>query len=174
MMPEKPSKLMPAIYGGVIMGAISGIPFLNFINCLCCAGIIFGGFMAVFFYNKDLKPGDPPLMSSDALQLGALAGVFGAITGDILTIILHFALGNIVAGTTGGMIMSMYDRLGILDKMPPEALEQMQEGFKSQALSALAIIPPFIIDPLFGLIGGLIGGSVYKSKGPAAQPPATV
>ena len=92
--------------------------------------------------------------------------------GDL--VILHFALGNIVAGTTGGMIMSMYDRLGILDKMPPEALEQMQEGFKSQALSALAIIPPFIIDPLFGLIGGLIGGSVYKSKGPAAQPPATV
>jgi hypothetical protein len=171
MMPEKPSKLMPAMYGGVIMGAISGIPFLNFINCLCCAGVIFGGFMAVFFYNKDLKPGDPPLMSSDALQLGALAGVFGAITGGILTVILHFAIGNIAARTTGGMIMSLYDRLGILDTLPSE---QLQEGLKSQALSALAIIPPFIIDPLFGLIGGLIGGSVYKSKGPAAQPPATV
>jgi len=130
--------------GGVIMGAISGIPFLNFINCLCCAGIIFGGFMAVFFYNKDLKPGDPPLMSSDALQLGALAGVFGAITGDILTVILHFALGNIVAGTTGGMIMSMYDRLGILDKMPPEALEQMQADGRTRSIGVSNFQPPHL------------------------------
>ncbi len=51
-MPEKPSKLMPALYGGVIMGLISGIPFLNLVNCLCCAGVMLGGFMAVFFTRR--------------------------------------------------------------------------------------------------------------------------
>ncbi|MEW6509800.1 MAG: hypothetical protein AB1428_02445 [Bacteroidota bacterium] len=173
-MPEKPSKLMPALYGGVIMGAISGIPFLNLVNCLCCAGVILGGFMSVFFYQKDLPAGGPSLTNGDALQLGALAGVFGAVVGVILTIIFHFALGAAAGEATAGMIMSIYDQLGILDKMPPEALEQMQQGMRDQALSALTIIPPFIIDPLFGLIGGLIGYSVYKPKGPAAnvQPPA--
>jgi hypothetical protein len=167
-MPEKPSKLMPALYGGIIMGAISGIPFVNLVNCLCCAGVMLGGFMAVFFYQKDLKPGDPTLTNSDGLQLGALAGVFGAIVGVLLTIILHFAIGVAAGEAMGKVIMSVYDKMGILDKMPPEAVEQMQQSMKDQALSPLTIIPAFIIDPLFGLIGGLIGYSVYKPKGPAA------
>jgi hypothetical protein len=173
-MPEKPSKLMPAVYGGVIMGVISGIPFLNLVNCLCCAGVMLGGFMAVFFYQKDLKPGDPVLTNGDGLQLGALAGVFGALVGLVLTVIFHFALGAAAGEATGKIIMSMYDQLGILDKMPPEAVEQMQQSMSDQSLSPLTIIPSFIIDPLFGLIGGLIGYSVYKPKGPAAnvQPPA--
>ena len=171
-MPDKPGKLMPALYGGVIMGVISGIPFINFINCLCCAGIILGGFMAVFFYKKDLKETDPPLTSSDGLQLGALAGVFGAIVGVILTVIIHFAFGNVTGEAMGGMIMQLYESMGILDKMPPEAVEQMQEGFRSRALSPFLIVN-FIIDPLFGLIGGLIGYSVFKPKvaPPTIQPP---
>jgi hypothetical protein len=170
-MPEKPSKLMPALYGGIIMGAISGIPFLNLVNCLCCAGVILGGFMAVFFYSKDLKPADPPLTNSDGLQLGALAGVFGAIVGVALTVIIHFTLGGITNEATSGMIMALYDKLGILNRMPPEAVEQMQETMRSRALSPLTIIPAFIIDPLFGLIGGVIGYSVYKTKGPATPVP---
>lgn len=174
-MPEKPSKLMPALYGGIIMGVISGIPFVNLVNCLCCAGVILGGFMAVFFYKKDLKPTDPPVTNSDGMQLGALAGILGAVVGLVITVILHFALGSAASEATGGIIMSLYDKLGILDKMPPEAVEQMQQGMRDQALSALSIIPSFIIDPLFGLIGGLIGATVYKPKGtPGAQPPAAV
>ena len=46
-MPEKPSKLMPALYGGIIIGLLSGIPFISLINCICCAGVIIGGFLAV-------------------------------------------------------------------------------------------------------------------------------
>ena len=173
-MPDKPSKLVPALYGGIIMGLISGIPFLNFVNCLCCAGVIFGGFMAVFFYRKDLRPTDPPITNGDAVQLGALAGVFGALVGVALTIVFHFALGGIENQAMSKMIMSLYDRMGILDKMPPEALEKMQDQMKESALSAMSIIPPFIIDPLFGLVGGVIGYSVFKPKGPAVTqaPPA--
>lgn len=169
-MPEKPSKLMPALYGGVIMGVISGIPFLNFVNCLCCAGVMLGGFMAVFFYRKDLRPTDPPVTNGDAVQLGALAGVFGALVGVVLSMVLHFALGGVENQAMSQMILSLYDKLGILDKMPPEALEQMQDQMKMNALSAMSIIPPFIIDPLFGLIGGVIGYNVFKPKGPVVPP----
>jgi hypothetical protein len=173
-MPDKPSKLMPALYGGIIMGLISGIPFLNFVNCLCCAGVMFGGFMAVFLYTKDLRPTDPPITNGDAVQLGALAGVFGALVGVALTIVLHFTLGGIENQAMSKLVMSLYDKMGVLDKMPPEALEKMQDQMKESALSAMSIIPPFIIDPLFGLVGGVIGYSVFKPKGPAVTqvPPA--
>jgi hypothetical protein len=174
-MPEKPGKLLPALYGGIIMGVISGIPFLNFVNCLCCAGVMFGGFMAVFFYTKDLRPTDPPVTNGDGVQLGALAGVFGALVGLVLTVVFHFALGGLENQAMSKLIMSLYDKMGILDKMPPEAIEKMQDQMKESALSAMTIIPPFIIDPLFGLIGGVIGYSVFKPKGPAVtQTPSSL
>lgn len=171
-MPEKPSKLMPALYGGIIMGLISGIPFLNFVNCLCCAGIMFGGFMAVFFYKKDLTPDMPQLTNNDALGLGALAGVFGALFGLVLTAVFMFTVGNLAAESTYDMMMGIYDALGILDQMPPEAIDQMQQSMTENALSPMTVVISFIVDPLFGLIGGLIGYAVFKPK--AAVPPAPV
>lgn len=168
-MPERPSKLMPALYGGIIMGVISGVPVLNLVNCLCCAGILLGGFMAVFFYKKDLTPGSPLLTSGDAIQLGALAGVVGAILESIFTAVTMMAVGNI----GGETIYNLLDSMGITKQMPPEALDQMEQGLKEAHLSALSVVTNFIICPLFGLLGGLIGYAVYKPK-PGAMPPPVV
>jgi hypothetical protein len=88
-MPEKPSKLMPALYGGIIIGLISGIPFLSFVNCLCCAGVLFGRVMAVFFIRKIL-PLRCRLTRSDALAVGALAGLFGALFSNILAALFFY------------------------------------------------------------------------------------
>jgi hypothetical protein len=168
-MPEKPNKLMPALYGGIIMGLISGIPGLNFINCLCCAGVMFGGFMAVYFYKKDLPPDNQAFTNSDAMALGAIAGVFGALIGNLITGILFVAFGNIAGKMMYDAIMGLYDSLGILDKMPPDAIEQMESSMMDKGLSVTSIVISFIINPLFGLLGGLIGYAVLKPKD---QPPA--
>jgi len=172
-MPEKPSKLLPAIYGGIIIGCISAIPVLNFVNCLCCAGVMFGGFMAVFLYKKDLPPAGPELTNSDALQLGALAGLFGALVGTVLNVILLVLIGNVAGEAMQGMLLNI---LG--DKLPPEALQQMEESFAHSAeLGLMSTLISFgtslIIDPLFGLLGGLIGFNIYKPKAPQSpiQPP---
>lgn len=172
-MPEKPSKLMPAVYGGIIMGVISGIPFLSLINCLCCAGIMFGGFMAVFFYKKDLKPEHPPLTSGDGVTLGALAGVFGAIVGTILTVIIFYAVGDVARQA----IYRIMEDSGVMESMPPEARNQMEHSMSGSALSVASLFFAFILDPLFGLLGGLIGYGVFKPKAgttmpmPPMQPP---
>ncbi len=169
-MPEKPSKLMPALYGGIIMGVISGVPFLSFVNCLCCAGVMFGGFMAVFFYKKDLPPDNQMLTNSDGMALGALAGVFGAVIANLITGILFVTIGNITGRAMYQMVTGLYDTLGILDKMPPDAIEKMEQGMVEKGLSATSIVLSFVINPLFGLLGGLIGYSVLKPK---VQPPAS-
>ena len=168
-MPEKPSKLMPALYGGIIMGIISGIPFLNFVNCLCCAGVMFGGFMAVFFYKKDLPPDNQAFSNSDAMALGALAGVFGAILGNVITGVLLLTVGNITGKAMYNMVIGLYDSIGLLDKMPADAVEQMERGMMESGLSVTNIVLSFVIDPLFGLLGGLIGYAFLKPK---ALPPA--
>jgi len=167
-MPNKPSILMPALYGGIIMAVISAVPGLNLLNCLCCAGIMLGGFMAVFFYKKDLTA-QTPLESSDGLKLGALAGVFGAIIGSILSAALMAVTGNL----GGQLVKSMLESSGALSQMPPEAVEQMEQGLQETSLSAFSVVISLIIDPLFGLLGGLIGYAVFKSKPGAVipQPP---
>jgi len=155
---------MPALYGGIIMGVISGVPFLSFVNCLCCAGVMFGGFMAVFFYKKDLPPDNQMFTNSDAMALGSLAGVFGAILGNVMTGLLLATVGNVTGKAMYNMVMGLYDSMGILDKMPPDAVEQMEHGMMEGGLSVTNIVLSFVIDPLFGLLGGLIGYAFLKPK----------
>ena len=170
-MPEKAGKLMPALYGGIIMGVISGIPFLNFVNCFCCAGVLFGGFMAVFFYKKDLPVEGLQLTSSDGVQLGALAGVFGAIVGSVITGGLLLSMGNVAGEAMYKMIIGIYDSAGILDKMPPEAVEQMERGIMEGGFSVGKFFLGLVVDVVFGLLGGLIGYAVFKPKATVVPPP---
>ncbi|MEO8166844.1 MAG: DUF4199 domain-containing protein [bacterium] len=167
-MPEKPSMLMPALYGGIIMGVISTVPVLSLMNCLCCAGVMFGGFMAVFFYKKEMLPGMAPLTSSDGLQLGALAGVFGGVIGSLLTVIVLKVIGNV----NGQMILSMMEVMR--DRMPAEKWDEMQGDVLATELSVFKMIMGLIIDVIFGLLGGLIGYSILKPKKELmnVQPPA--
>ena len=58
---EKPNKLRSAILGGLVIGAISGIPGLNLLNCCCCAGILLGGAMSVYLYRKEFTNEMPPM-----------------------------------------------------------------------------------------------------------------
>lgn len=164
-MPEKPSMLLPALYGGIIMGVISAVPGLNFVNCLCCAGVMFGGFMAVFFYKKELTSEMPPLSSADGMQLGALAGVFGGIIGGLLSVIILQLAGNV-----GGEMMLKFLE-GLKDSMPPEAWDQMERSILEGEVSVFNLIVGIIIDIVFGLIGGLIGYSVLRSKDQPMHPP---
>jgi hypothetical protein len=164
-MPEKPSMLLPALYGGIIMAVISTVPGLNLINCLCCAGVMLGGFMAVFFYKKELTPEMPPLSSGDGIQLGALAGVFGGIIGGLLSIIVFQLAGNV----GGEMILKFME--GFRDSIPPEAWDQMEEGIREGEISVFNIIIGIIIDVIFGLVGGLIGYAVLKPKQQMIVPP---
>jgi hypothetical protein len=169
-MPQKPDKLLPALYGGIIIGVISGTPLLNIVNCLCCAGVLFGGLMSVFFYNKSLTAEMSPLTSSDGIQLGALAGVFGAIASSVIAALIFFTVGNI----GGKMMLQLLS--GFIDKLPPDAVAQMEQSVMQGSFSPMTIIVSFIISVPFGLLGGLIGYAIFKQKGgievqPPPQPP---
>jgi hypothetical protein len=168
-MPEKPGKLLPALYGGVIMGVISGVPVLSLVNCLCCAGIMLGGFMAVFFYKNELKPTSPPLTNGDGLGLGALAGVMGAVVTVVLTALFHFVFGMALGGG-----MQRLEDLGIGNEVPPQTLRMIEGLMKEQSILGITFAFHLIIDPLFGLIGGLIGYAVFKTKTPVVMPPPPV
>lgn len=170
-MPNRPGIVLPALYGGIVMGVISAVPGLSLLNCFCCAGIMLGGFLAVFFYKKDLTADMPSLMSSDGVKLGALAGVFGAIVSIILSKLVTMMLG----GADEKMLKDLIESMGLENQLPPGTMEQIEEGLGA-GMGFFQIVVTFVIDPLFGLIGGLIGYSVFKEKKivPAGPPPPPV
>jgi asparagine N-glycosylation enzyme membrane subunit Stt3 len=161
----KPSMMMPAVYGGLIMGVLYGVPYLNFINCCCCAGVLAGGFLSVFFYKNELLPNMPPLEASDALKLGALSGVIGGVFGTII------AQGAQVL--TGQDVQAELDEL--LDQMnnpDAEAFVQMFVSFfDSPFFLILSLVFSIFICVMFGLLGGLIGYAILKPKQPMMNVP---
>ena len=153
-MEERPDKLKPALLGGTLIGIVSAVPFLSWINCFCCAGIIFGGIVAVHFYNKNLVGHE--LTSSDGVTLGLMAGASGALISTILTSMLM-----------GGVKHQINEILERYSEMPPEledALIRIQNMGGEMFFIIIGLVFSLIIYSIFGIIGGLIAVSIYKRK----------
>ena len=161
-MPEKPSMLMPALYGGIIMGFLVGVPYVNYINICCCAGVLAGGFLSVFFYKKDLTRDMPPLESSDGLKLGAIAGSIGGVIATVISQVIQVVSGVDAKEGIQKSIEVMSSRQG------SEGIISIMEGiatFMDSPLFFLAhLIFLVILCTIFGLLGGLIGYSILKPK----------
>lgn len=160
-MQPQPSKLMPGLWGGVVVGLLSGIPVLNFINCACCLGVMIGGSVAVYLYRNSLDPGQPVLMSDGAL-LGLLAGVFGAIIGNMLEVI--FGAITYDALLQLAQYIDNPEFQEVLDEIRPI----LTEGGFILVTFFIGLVIDFFIFSIFGLFGGMIGVSLFGA--PKVQP----
>lgn len=165
---QRPDKFIPALYGGLIIGFISAVPILQFVNCLCCAGVLFGGFLAVFFYKSNFTPDTPPYASGDCLAVGALAGVVGAVISTLLSLVFVAMFGDVARE----FVMKMLENPNL--QIPEEVLEQIRTALEEAPMGAASVvidlISSLILYPIFGLLGGLIGYAVWKPA-PATIPP---
>ncbi|MDP2207145.1 MAG: hypothetical protein Q8K98_00030 [Bacteroidota bacterium] len=165
---EKPDKIIPAIYGGIIIGIISSVPFLNLINCLCCAGIMGGGVLAVFFYKQNFTPDTQPFSKGDCLTVGVFAGIVGALVGTVLDVVFLMTFGNVV----GQFVLDNIQNMDI--DIPEESLEAIKQVFQETASIysvMFSLISSLILNSIFGLLGGLIGYNIFKPKQTMVQPP---
>jgi hypothetical protein len=165
---EKPDKIIPALYGGLIIGLISSIPFLNFINCLCCAGIMLGGVLAIFFYKENFTPETPPFTAGDCMTVGVFAGLVGAISGTILSYIFMLAFGIVM----GEYILQLLRQMDL--QLPEESWEMIKNSLEESWTVGgiiLNLVFSLILNSIFGMLGGLIGYNIFKPKPTAIQPP---
>jgi hypothetical protein len=163
-MPQQPNKLLPAVWGGLLMGVISGVPFLSWINCACCAGVMAGGALAVYLFRRQLDPRYHMDMG-DGASLGLLAGVFGAMIGTALNqVFAQFSF------ELAQKILSEY----VQDQEAGAILDQLRSS--SSLVKKFAILGFFmqlVLFSIFGLLGGLIGVRLFgKSSRPPYYPPA--
>ena len=84
------NKLKPAVIGGVVLGLLSAIPFVNFVNICCCAWAILGGLLASYLY---IKNSSTPATAGDGAVIGAIAGAIGAVIYLVIGIPLAIVAG---------------------------------------------------------------------------------
>src|SRR5688572_6595724 len=145
----------PAITGGLALGVLSSIPFINYLNACCCLWAQAGGLLAAWLINKQ-RPGT--LRYSDGALGGVLSGLIGAVVATILSIPVQMSMITPEAVEQARAQMA---------QMPPEMVEMimrfMQPGFDlSRTLISLLVNMIFL--GLFAMIGGIIGAAVFARK----------
>jgi len=159
------NKLKPAVIGGVVLGLLSVIPFVNFANACCCLWAIVGGMLATFLY---IKNSPAPVNAGDGAVVGGLAGLVGAVIAVVLGIPIDLAMGPVMRNM-------MIDLMARLDPRQADLFRQQIEASGGPSVTA-AIVNALIVAVLlviFSIIGGLLGVPIFERRkaGPPPPPP---
>jgi hypothetical protein len=159
------NRLLPVIWGFLVMTLISIMPLINFINLFFCAGIILGGLAGVFSFNKQLKAVNLSLTFKDAVLIGILSGVLSgvAVSGYNVITLMYSSVNPVTES------LKMLGDFGT--NLPPEVNKQLDNlahefdkyGY-SPTLAIFTFLSNLIIYPLFGAIGALLAATIINKK----------
>ncbi len=175
-MPVKPSKQRAVLLGGLVIGGLWGIPFLNFINCCCCAGILLGGVLTSYLYREEFVEGMPPFESSDGLIVGLMAGIVGAVVATFIGNLVHIIFGPVGAELMKEIVEKIIQRLEEQGSIPSGTYDQILEDMQKEMYKSVTfdeVLKDFlfsvIILLIFGMLGGLLGYAIFGRR-KTAQP----
>jgi hypothetical protein len=142
------NKIKPALLGGLIVGLLSAIPFVNY---CCCIWGIGGGALATFLYIKNSAT---PVRPGDGAMIGGLAGIFGAL----IYLVIGVPLAYFMAG--GAAMAQQLAKAGV--NVP----------FSGAMLVIFGGIVAAIVLVILSVLGGLIAVPIFeKRKGDVPPPP---
>lgn len=151
------------LIGAVVTGVLS-TSYLNFINAVCCLGVIIGGVVAV---QQFTTRSGTSIEVGDGAILGALSGVGGAVIGSILDTALR-PLNLDSSSISQGMMENFMQGMQGQEGMSPEMMQQFQDGGGMMTI-LFGLIVGMVINAIFGAIGGAIGAAAFGS-GESADP----
>ncbi len=157
----------PAIVGGLIVGILSILPYVNMANCIFCLWAIVGGVVAA---RMLIARSPAPLSSRDGAWIGLLAGIIGAA---IFFIVL--------APLTLWQMDTVLQTLSTDTRIPPDIQTFYMKVAQSPALKMSLSIGGVFFGSLlilgFTVLGGMIGVSLFEKRRaevwtpPPADPP---
>lgn len=158
------NKVKPAVIGGVVLGLLSAIPFVNIVNVCCCLWAILGGMLASHLYVKNSTT---PATAGDGAIVGAIAGAVGAV----ISLIIGIPLSIVSGAAMRGLLVSLMERVDPRQaEMFARQLEASGESIAGAIVNGLIMAVLLFI---FAVIGGLIGIPLFEKRkgGPPPPPP---
>jgi hypothetical protein len=132
-----------SLSGAAMSLLVTNLPILGFVNCLLCAGFWGSAIFAVWLYRRL----SGKLTVSEGIRIGALSGLLAGGIGVLLSF----------TGLTGiqGLIS------GLQNTMPPGSLGDIPAI--PQVAGTVANLLGMVMEVLFGVIGGGIGGAIFRT-----------
>ena len=140
------NKLKPALLGGLIVGLLSAIPFINY---CCCIWAIGGGLLAGMLYVKE-SPTQVP--TGEGAVVGALAGVVGGLIYLIIGLPIAFLFGA----------AQMEEQLG---------RSGVQLPFSGTVLLVVGALIGALCLLVLATLGGLLAIPIFEKRKAGSPPP---
>lgn len=150
---QKPEMFVPALIGGGVAGVISGIPYFS---CLCCLWVIGGAMLASYLLAKNSPVA---LSAGDGAIVGAFSGIIAAVVHTLVSIPF--------AKMTADLMQKALEYLPEYTEEMPPGLENLMRGGGEGTnipLFFLGLVITAIVFALFGVLGGIIGISLFGKK----------
>jgi hypothetical protein len=156
------NKIKPALIGGVVLGLLSVIPFVNLVNFCCCLWAILGGMLASYLY---IKSSPTPVGAGDGAVLGAISGVLGGVIVLVIGIPVQLVMGAVTANVLAGFLSSMDPNQADMMRQQIATSQTVVGAIVNQVITAVLLI-------IFSTVGGLLGIPIFeKRKGDLTPPP---
>jgi hypothetical protein len=158
-------RLQPAIWGGLFIGVLSALPFVNLPNyCCCCLWVLVGGALAAYLRQQNTPY---QIDVAEGAIVGLMAGAIGGVIYSILSIPLQMFVGPMLEQWTERMMSNNPD-------VTPEMRDMFQRLSTSSGARLLSVLVTLVVDSIFGMLGGLIGVAIFKRNLPPPPPPGTI
>jgi len=148
------NKLKPAIIGGIFIGVLSVIPFVNWANICCCLWAILGGLLATNLYVKASPAAASP---GDGAIVGGMAGVIGAL----ISLVVGIPVAILTSAFISGILISF------VEGFDPRQAEMMRAQMLASQTVAGAIVNGLISAVgllVFSILGGLVGIPIFEKR----------
>jgi hypothetical protein len=151
--------LMPAVWGGMVIGILSALPIVGAFNLCCCMWVITGGLLASYVLQSNAPE---PITAGDGALVGLLAGLMGAVVYAVVSLPLNLLLGPVQQRALAQVLDSIRD-------VPPE-LRDTFSNMGGTAVTAIGVLVGFVmmlfVGAIFATVGGLLGAVFFKNKTP--------
>ncbi len=138
--------LLASLLGGLTSVVLVNLPIINLVNCLICAGFWAGPLLAVWFYRRQTSA----VTLGQAIGIGVAAGAWHAVFGLLLSLV----------GLAGAQALATsFAQLAPAESGAREAMS----GVEASVFNVFGVLT----DLVFGAIGGVIGGALFRDR-PAA------
>ncbi len=159
--------MKPALIGGVLIGVLSSVPFLN-IPCCCCAWVVGGGALAAYVYVRECKS---RVTLGRGVALGALAGAIGAVVNALFLIPRLLISKSPVAEQFSRAIEQV-------PNVPEETRQLIATVLAREGMIEFLIIASFFVILfvycLLSMLGGAIGVAFFEKRSPGAEAPPAI